>query len=129
MIDIPWRSILLVEDDHLIAMFEKNCLEKVGCIVTIAHSGEQAVRKVHEHSGFDLVLMDIDLGGGMDGFRTTEEMLSIRHVAILFLSSHTDEDYLERARHLTPLGCAQKDLAGSALLKQIEQAYGAHCGK
>jgi hypothetical protein len=56
-------------------------------------------------------------------------MIGIRHVAILFLSSHTDEDYLERARRLTPLGCAQKDLAGSALLKQIEQAYGAHCGK
>ena len=42
-------------------------LEKYGYPVILAHSGEAAVATVKQNPDIDLVLMDINLGNGMDG--------------------------------------------------------------
>lgn len=59
--------ILLVEDEAIIALNEKMVLEKHGHDVVIVYSGEDAVERVGEDPDLTLVLMDIDLGAGIDG--------------------------------------------------------------
>jgi FixJ family two-component response regulator len=60
-------KILLVEDEALIAISERTVLEQEGYTVTIARSGEEAVEFAATESGVNLVLMDIDLGVGIEG--------------------------------------------------------------
>jgi CheY-like chemotaxis protein len=43
MADPQKKTLLLVEDDFLITMTEKNLLEKYGCSVIAASTGEEAV--------------------------------------------------------------------------------------
>jgi CheY-like chemotaxis protein len=64
------KTILLVEDDALIAMGEQMTLEANGYHVILASSGEDAVKAVETNSDNDLILMDIDLGRGMDGTKS-----------------------------------------------------------
>jgi len=60
-------SILVVEDESLVAKDIQNRLKKFGYNVpAIATSGEEAIKKAGEFSP-DLVLMDIRLKGKMDG--------------------------------------------------------------
>lgn len=61
------KNILLVEDEAILALSTKQQLEKYGYKVKIIHRGEEAVALVLNNDDVDLVLMDINLGSGMDG--------------------------------------------------------------
>ncbi|MGO8695416.1 MAG: response regulator [Rectinemataceae bacterium] len=65
------KTLLLVEDEVIIALAEKAALTREGYAVMHARSGEEAVDTVKSRLGstIDLILMDIDLGGGIDGTR------------------------------------------------------------
>ncbi|MFP4409315.1 MAG: response regulator, partial [Spirochaetaceae bacterium] len=64
--------ILLVEDQRIIALATAQGMRKQGYEVALAGSGEEALKLAgcgedEEEAGFDLILMDVDLGSGMDG--------------------------------------------------------------
>lgn len=62
------KRILLVEDEALIALTEKAQLQNRGYTVHHVKSGETAVEAIADPTRpVDLILMDIDLGAGMDG--------------------------------------------------------------
>ena len=69
MFDKSNKTILLVEDEIIIAMMEIKQLEKEGYLVIHAANGEEAIDIVSK-TPIDLILMDIDLGKGMDGTET-----------------------------------------------------------
>jgi len=59
--------ILLVEDDALLARLEEAILTSYGYVVTLVESGELALNTLRELIP-DLVLLDLDLPGTMDGW-------------------------------------------------------------
>jgi signal transduction histidine kinase/CheY-like chemotaxis protein len=61
--------VLLVEDNAVNRLVTSEALVKLGCEVTVAEDGEQALVKV-DSSEFDLILMDIQMPG-LDGHQTT----------------------------------------------------------
>ena len=61
------KTILLVEDEAVTAAAQARSLEKNGFNVITAYNGEKAVECATGNSKIDLILMDIDLGAGMDG--------------------------------------------------------------
>ena len=74
---IASRTILLVEDEALIAMSEAAMFRRQGYEVVVAMSGEEAIEKVEAApGGIALILMDIDLGvNRMDGTQAAQEIL------------------------------------------------------
>jgi CheY-like chemotaxis protein len=156
------KTLLLVEDEILIAMNQKICLEKYGYNVVTINTGEKAVQilkkdanielmilpeskkaplqnfgynvilvntaekavKVFkEHSEIDLVLMDIDLGKGMDGTQAAEIILKQRDIPILFLSSHTEPDIVEKTEKITSYGYVVKNSSITVLDASIKMAF------
>lgn len=65
-------SILLVEDDETNRRAGASILKKLGCTVTAARNGKEAV-EVTSSNDFDLILMDIKMPL-MDGIRATKEI-------------------------------------------------------
>jgi len=86
------KTILVVEDEVIIGLNEKSILERNGYDVLLAHSGSAAVESATATDTVDLVLMDIDLGRGMDGTEAARAILQHREIPIVFLSSHTEPD-------------------------------------
>lgn len=117
------RTILLVEDEVLIAMAETRDLERMGYAVVSAYSGDQAIRAVTDRSEIDLVLMDIDLGAGPDGTEVARAILAIRDLPILFLSSHSEPDIVERTEEVTSYGYVVKNAGPTVLKASIRMAY------
>lgn len=88
---------MLVEDSPIIALSEKMELEKSGYNVHHVLSGENAVRTVLAGNiHFGLILMDVDLGRGIDGTAAAVQILEKADIPIVFLSSHTEPEYLAK---------------------------------
>ena len=119
----PERTLLLVEDQAIIALSQRQILEKHGFSVVIAHSGEEALTRLEERSDLRLVLMDIDLGAGMDGTETAVRMLEHRDLPIVFLTAHAERDYVQRVEEITSYGYVLKDSGEFVLVQSIKMAF------
>ncbi|MFW6250646.1 MAG: PAS domain S-box protein [Alkalispirochaetaceae bacterium] len=117
------KAILIVEDEALIALREKMFLESAGYTVSVAHTGEKALEMVSDAYTPDLVLMDIDLGGGIDGTETGERLLEKKRMPVVFLSSQTDPEIVARTERITSYGYIQKGSDDTIILASIRMAF------
>lgn len=115
-------TILLVEDEAISVIAGRNILEKNGYSVITASTGEEAVEIVSGNDVIDIVLMDIDLGDGIDGIKAAELILAKRDLPILFLSSHTEPDILNETGVVISYGYVVKKTGEAVLLASIETA-------
>jgi PAS domain S-box-containing protein len=115
-------KILLVEDEPVVAMVLRRILEDNGYSVTATPEGKIAVKTVRLDPSIQLVLMDIDLGPGMDGPETARAILAERMLPVVFLSSHSSRDMVDRVRGITRYGYVVKDSGRYVLLSSIEMA-------
>jgi len=120
------KNLLLVEDEVIIAMSEKAELEKYGYTVVIAHSGEEAVELFNEDSDIDLILMDINLGKGIDGTEAASRILKEHDIPIVFLSSHTSPEIVEKTEKITSYGYVVKNSGIVVLDASIKMAFRLH---
>ncbi len=119
---MPRCTILLVEDEAVIAMAQKVELERCEYRVLLAADGEEAVRVLTENPGIDLVLMDVDLGRGMDGIETGRRSLALRDVPVVFLSGHTEPDIVRKTESVTSYGYVVKSSGITVLDTSIKMA-------
>jgi len=121
------RTLLLVEDEVIVAKDEAKQLVDQGYKVITVHTGEKALETFREKAGeIDLVLMDINLGRGMDGTLTAREILKEHDVPILFLSSHTEKEFVEKTKEITSYGYIVKDSGITVLQASVDMAFKLH---
>jgi len=113
--------ILLVEDEAIIAMAETHLLASEGHEIAMAHNGEEAVLLAREGS-FDLVLMDIDLGAGIDGGEAARRIHEEGGPPVIFLSSHSEETAIAKTRGSGAYGFILKDSVDRVLLASVRMA-------
>lgn len=96
------RSVLIVEDESLIALEISTLLNKMGYPFTsLAADGVEAIHKAREMKP-ELVLMDISLKGEMDGIEAARQILLEHDVPVIFLTALTDEETIQRASKIEP---------------------------
>jgi PAS domain S-box-containing protein len=117
------KTILLVEDEAIIALTEKLILENNQYRVIIASSGEKAILTLEKNTGIDLVLMDINLGPGMDGTEAAERILRVHDLPLVFLSSHTEREVVEKTEGITSYGYIVKNSGEMVLIASIKMAF------
>lgn len=117
------KSILLVEDEALLSLTTSKILKSFGYHVTSARTGEEAVSKALNDKSIDLVLMDIDLGPGIDGSIAADTILQKRHIPIIFLTSHSEEEYVNKVKKITRYGYVLKGSNDFVLRESIQMAF------
>ncbi len=123
MTDSSKKTILLVEDEAIQALTGKMALEKYGYTVVCANSGEKAVEAVRTEPGIQLILMDIDLGKGMDGTEAAALILQDHDLPIVFLSSHTEQEIVDKTEKITSYGYVVKNSSITVLDASIKMAF------
>jgi PAS domain S-box-containing protein len=119
-------TILLVEDEALIALDEAAMLEKNGFTVISAYTGEKAV-ELAKTEKIDFVLMDIDLGKDkMDGTETAELILQDRDLPIVFCTNHNEKETVERVKGITRYGYVLKNSGDAVIIEAIQTAFELH---
>ncbi|MCC5814064.1 MAG: PAS domain S-box protein [Leptospira sp.] len=114
------QTILLVEDEKLISLASMKLIKSFGYNVELASSGLEAIECIKCLPEIDLVLMDIDLGAGIDGTEAALEILKIRNLPIIFLTSHSEESYVSKVKGITRYGYIIKNSGENVLRTSIE---------
>ena len=123
---IKGLRVLVVEDEVIIAEELKARLPRLGAtVVAIADTGVRAIEAAAEH-GPDLVLMDINLKGPMDGIEAAGIIRERRQIPVLFLTAHSDPQTLGRAKGADPFGYLLKPFDERNLVVGIEMAMHRH---
>jgi PAS domain S-box-containing protein len=115
-------SILVVEDEAVVALDLKLLLQEFGHVVTgIAASGREALEMAARVRP-DLVLMDVRLQGPMDGIGAAERLREWQDLPVIFLTSHSDDDTVRRAARVGAYGYLTKPFQPRELRAGIEVA-------
>jgi CheY-like chemotaxis protein len=114
-------QILIAEDDPIIGRELQCRLETLGYEVAgITHTAEQAVA-LAESLRPDLVLMDIQLEGEMDGIQAAEQIRKFR-VPLVYVSGYCDGPVLQRAQLTEPYGYILKPYRTADLRISVEMS-------
>ena len=119
-------KILVVEDEVIVARDIQQRLIELGYLpVGHATRGEQAIALAGELQP-DIILMDIQLAGPMDGIEAATEIRNRFGLPVVFLTAFADGDTLARAKLATPFGYILKPFSGRELQTVIEMAQFKH---
>ncbi|MBP7735379.1 MAG: PAS domain S-box protein [Spirochaetes bacterium] len=117
------KCILLVEDEALIAEAESATLQRHGYDVITVSDGESAIECCKEEIQIDMILMDIDLGDGMDGPEAAVMILQDHDIPLVFLSSHIEKEVVDKTREITNYGYILKSAGETVLTASIDMAF------
>jgi len=116
------KRILIVDDSpttgNLIKLHVTNLGYDVAAIVGTADAALKEVNK----SRPDLVLMDINLGEGMNGIEAADIIMSRHHIPVIYVTSYSDDRTLDAAKKSLPYGFINKPFRSNDLRVNIEVA-------
>jgi len=113
-------KILIVEDEMLIGANISLQLTTLGYeVIGIVPRSEEAISCVQQECP-DIILMDINLKGDIDGVETAKLILKDHKVAIIYLTANADEDNFNRAKNTHPYAFISKPFKKLDLQRAIE---------
>ena len=115
------RKILVVEDELITATDVKFALEDMGHeVVGTASTGEDAIKLAADKHP-NLVLMDINLQGDINGIEASKKILNM-NIPVVYLTAHSDEDTFEKANIKPASGFLSKPFDNKKLKRVVELA-------
>jgi len=124
--DIKQNKILIVEDEAVIAMELEERLGRMGYEITgVCASGDAALQSIAAQRP-DIVLMDICIQGDKDGVEVAAEIGARFDIPVVYVTAHSDELTLQRAKATGPFGSLLKPFRELDLHAAVEMALYKH---
>ena len=113
-------KILVVEDEMVIGANISLQLSELGYEVTgIIPRGEEALIHIEDNPP-DILLLDINLKGTLDGIETAEKMQKTQNIPVIYLTANSDDAHFNRAKRTHPYGFISKPFKKLDLQRTIE---------
>jgi PAS domain S-box-containing protein len=120
------RTILIVEDEPLVRLVTTEMMQREGYNVIAASSGEEAIKTVRLKPEISLILMDLELGAGIDGAMAAEEITKDYDIPVVFVSGHTDRESIKKVEEFASYGYIVKGLPGTVFRAYVKMAFNLH---
>ena len=114
--------VMVVEDDHLIALEIEGALRDAGFnVVGIGTSAEEALEMAAKQHP-QLAVMDIRLNGNRDGIEAAIELFSSHEIRCVFATAHHTAETRRRAEPAKPLAWVPKPYTMRSLIEVVQGA-------
>jgi CheY-like chemotaxis protein len=114
------KRIIVVEDEGIVAMDISKCLTALGYdVVFVSDSGEKTLKEL-ENLQADLILMDVELKGNLNGLETTKIIKEKFSIPVVFLTAFEDDATLQRISSLSSDGFLVKPFEDEQLRRTVE---------
>jgi len=122
----PPASLVVVEDERIVALDLAQRLTEMGYrVLRTVSRGEDAVAAV-ETLRPDLVLMDINIEGSIDGIEAASRIRERSRTPVVFMTAYAEDDTLARAQTSQPYGYLLKPYEARELHATIQVALARH---
>lgn len=122
----PSHKVLVVDDDSAATDTIVRSLTRKGYSITsVVTSGEDAIKHIQTNKP-DVVLMDITLNGRMDGIESADYIKNNFQIPLIYMSAHTDQAFIERAKITEPYGYIIKPFTQRELEIVVDMAIYKH---
>ncbi len=118
--------ILIVEDDGIIAAYLQDTLIRLGYTTPEPVATGEAALAAVEAANPDLILMDIQLAGAMNGVTAAERIREHYDIPVVYLTAFSQDIQLQQAKMTTPYGYLVKPVPERELLATLEMALHRH---
>jgi len=120
--DFP-QQIMIVEDEVITQRYLKNILAQYDISsVECYDNAKDALEKIKQKD-YNMILMDINIKGSMDGIQLAREILRSHSVPIVFITAHNDNETFQEVLELSPYGFIAKPFAAKDVEVAIQLAY------
>jgi serine phosphatase RsbU (regulator of sigma subunit) len=114
-------KIVIVEDETVIALHLEETLKDLGYeVLANCLSGEEFLSLIDNKVMPDLVFMDIQLAGNLDGIQTVEELKRKTDIPVIYLTSNSNNTIIERAKLTKPAAFLVKPFDESQVYSAVE---------
>ncbi len=120
------KKIIIVEDDKMLLTVFSMFIQELGHELTGAFTAAEPAIELCALERPDLVLMDINLPGKMDGITAAEKIFYEYDIPIIYVSSYTDETTVSRAIKSSTYGYLVKPIDKVTLGITIDLVYSKH---
>lgn len=118
------KKLLFVEDDQNLSSVVKENLEDLGFKVYHVLTGEEALATL-KVEGIDLILMDVELPGELNGFETAEEIRRVYPILpIIFATGRKSGEDMERGFRINYMDYIKKPYGIKEISLRIEGLIG-----
>jgi CheY-like chemotaxis protein len=116
---LPRPRVLLCEDEGLTIMMLRKALRTHGyTVVGEAATAREAIQ-IAASTPLDLILMDVNLQGHVDGIEAARQILADRFVPIVILTATVDQTQVQRAFEAGVSGYIGKPVTSHNLLPML----------
>jgi len=121
--------VMIVEDNHVNAVYLKKVLCNLGYhIYHTSETGDDSIQYLKESFPDmpDIILMDIMFPGVMDGIDAAEYIMTNYNIPVIYLTSYSQDQILDRAKKTVPYGYVLKPFQKHEIKATIEIALYKH---
>ena len=115
-------KILIVEDEAVIAMSMQEKLNNIGYSNIDSAFTEKEANGLLNNNNYDLVLMDVKLGGNIDGIDIVNAVKEKIDLPVIYVTGNSDSKTVQKAKLSTPYGFLKKPVHEADLKIQMEIA-------
>lgn len=110
---------MVVEDEALVGMELEEGLTNLGYRVPEVVTRGDEVASAYQRLSPDLILMDIRIGGSIDGIEAALRLRRVSRVPLVFLTAYNDPRTLSRADEVNPDGFLVKPFSDRELAELV----------
>jgi len=120
--DLP-KQIMIVEDEVITQRYLKNILEQYKIDTIDCYDNAKDALMHMKTNKYDMILMDINIKGSVDGIQLAREILRTHSIPIVFITAHNDNETFQEVLDLSPYGFITKPFSGKDVEVAVQLAY------
>jgi len=119
-------SIYVAEDDPLSGKMMNITIKRIGFEFVGLGTNTDTVIKEIEELRPDIVLMDIDMPGSVDGIGAAEIVTKRFNIPVIYVTANSEDSVFERALKTAPYGYVLKPVTRDMLRTVVHMGYSRH---
>lgn len=120
--ELPKR-IMIVEDEVITQRYLKNIFDQYEIDTTACFDNAKDALSAMKTNTYDMILMDINIKGSVDGIQLAREILRSHTLPIVFITAHSDNETFQEVLDLSPYGFISKPFSGKDVEVAVQLAY------
>jgi len=117
------QNIVIVEDEVITQRYLQDILVNNHVNVSGCFDNALDTLEALKNINCDMILMDINIKGSMDGIQLSKKILEKYTFPIVFITAHNDDATLEELLELAPYGFISKPFSSKEILVTLKIAY------